>query len=88
MKLSDIQKEKLIQFNEDEAMKQAVLSILFENTDLNEISLEVEKNDSNEIIGQITRAKMQAKKWLSNNIIKLNNFRRTPPKEAPPLTGL
>ena len=86
--MNDIQKEKLIQFNEDEAMKQAVLSILFANTDLNEISKEIKETDSNEIIGQITRAKLQARKWLNANIIKLNNFRRNLPKESPPLSGL
>jgi len=76
--LSEEEKQKLIQFNKDELMRNTVFKVLYSFVELNEKDVETVKRSSNAQLGQITRGNFMGMEYLKaglKEILKFNEKR-------------
>ena len=62
--LSELQKQKLTEFNQDELMMDTVFKVLYSFVELNELDAEVVKKSSNAQLGQIVRGNFMGAEYL------------------------
>ena len=72
--LSDLQKDKLVQFNKDELMRDTVFKVLYSFVELNELDAETVKGSSNAQLGQIVRGNFMGAEYLKAGLKEIMKY--------------
>ena len=74
--LSELQKQKLYEFNQDELMRDTVFKVLYSFVELNELDAETVKRSGNAQLGQIVRGNFMGAEYLKAGMKEIMTYQK------------